>query len=228
MLWTALTLWPPSTRVIEARPALRILTWTTLCLTTLTIAAGGLVAGLHAGLAYNTFPLMDGRLVPDGYADLRPLGLNMIANIATVQFNHRLLASLTLLSASALVIAAWPNRDRLGWRAAFIAGAVLTQYALGVTTLLLAVPAWLALSHQVCAVVLLTAALLLAHALRHVAQPAGRALRPRGKSDLGKGQRANGQRGDSQPGHGQTAGGTPFYRTTTPSAAPRGTEDSKS
>ncbi len=241
LLWTALTLWPPGPRVIEARPALRILTWTTLGLTTLTIAAGGLVAGLHAGLAYNTFPLMDGRLVPDGYADLQPFGLNLIANIAAVQFNHRLLASLTLLSASTLVIAAWPNRDRLGWRAAFVGGAVLAQYGLGVTTLLLAVPAWLALSHQVCAVVLLTALLSLAHALRHATQPAGHAFRhqesdrPRiggwGKrrgNGPGNGRRGNGQPDNGQPGHGQTDVATPFYRTTTPSDAPRGTEDSKS
>ncbi len=64
-------------------------------LVALTIAAGGFVAGLHAGLIYNTFPLMDGSFVPSGYAALKPFVLNWFETIAAVQFNHRLLAMTT-------------------------------------------------------------------------------------------------------------------------------------
>lgn len=210
VLWTALTLWPPGPGVTVAGPVLKPLVWIALSLVALTIVAGGLVAGLHAGLTYNTFPLMDGRLIPGSYAELHPFVRNLFENIAAVQFNHRLLASLSLLVVSGLAVAAWPYRTQLGWRAGLGLGSVLAQYVLGVTTLLLAAPVWLALAHQVCATIVLTAILLIAHALRHVpASTTGvRAFRP----------------GD----HGQTPRRTPFYGSVTPSTAPRGTEDPKS
>jgi cytochrome c oxidase assembly protein subunit 15 len=200
VLWTALTLLPPGPPLRDATPLLNGLTWATIGLLALTIAAGGFVAGLHAGVAYNTFPLMDGRLVPDGYGDMQPFVRNLIANIPAVQFNHRVLASLTLLSASGLTIAAWPCRDRLGWRVGFVGAAALVQYALGVTTLLLVVPADLALSHQIGAMVLLTSVLLIAHAIRgaHLGSPVT----------------------FHRPGHGQTRQGTPFYDQITPPSAP--------
>ena len=203
VLWTALSLLPPPPRVVECGRTLTALTWVTLFLVALTIVAGGFVAGLHAGLIYNTFPFMDGRLVPDGYADLLPFARNLVENIPAVQFNHRLLASLTLVSASFLVITAWPHRERLGWRAGFVGCAVLLQYALGVATLLLAVPAYLALLHQVCATILLTAVLMTAHAIRFAAGHAPGAFPGRGRGR----------------GHGQTSRDTPFYGSVTPSAA---------
>ena len=165
VLWTALSLLPPGPRLLEAGRPLRVWSWLTLGLTALTIVAGGFVAGLHAGLTYNTFPLMDGRLVPEGYDALIPFGRNLVENVATVQFNHRVLATATLLSALVLLLAAWPRRARLGGRIAAIAAMVLLQYALGVTTLLLVVPAGLAVAHQLCATLLLTAVLAMAHAV---------------------------------------------------------------
>ena len=197
VLWTALTLLPPRPRVIEASQTLRLLSWVTLGSVTLTIVAGGFVAGLHAGLTYNTFPWMDGRLLPDGYADLHPLVRNLFDNVAAVQFDHRALATLTLLLALALVVTAWPYRDRLGWRATLVGTAAVLQYVLGVATLLLAVPANLALPHQICAMLLLTAVLLIVHAVRHA---------PRRAPAVG-------------PGHGQTARDTPFYGSVKPSSA---------
>jgi heme a synthase len=204
ILWTALTLLPPGPKVLEAGRLLKTLVWATLGLVALTIVAGGLVAGLHAGLAYNTFPLMDGRWVPEGYAELTPIGRNLIANIAAVQFNHRLLASLTLLSASAMAAAAWPYRAQLGWRAWFVAGAALLQYALGLSTLLLVVPAGLAMLHQIGAMILLTAVLMIAHAVRF-ASGLPRTVSP-------------------AQGHGQMARGTPFHGSITQTSA----EDPKS
>ena len=199
VLWTAMTLLPPRPRVIAAGRGFKALGWVTLGAVATTIAAGGLVAGLHAGLTYNTFPLMDGQLVPDGYADLTPFARNLIANIAAVQFDHRLLATLTLLLASALALSAWPYRRSLGWRAGFLGGAVALQYGLGVATLLLVVPPGLAVSHQLGATILLTAVLLIAHATRHAARPVPRSVRG--------------------PAHGQTARDTPFYDSAGPSSA---------
>jgi heme a synthase len=137
-------------------------------LVALTIAAGGFVAGTGAGFVYNTFPLMGGRLVPSDYAALQPFFRNWFANLAAVQFDHRVLA----LTTAAAVALAWA----LGRRAAlphaadralsaFFAMALL-QLALGISTLLLVVPVPLAAAHQAGAVLLLTAAIVFRHALR--------------------------------------------------------------
>ncbi len=213
VLWTALTLLPPGPKAEQASLVLKGFTWGTLGLVALTIAAGGFVAGLHAGLVYNTFPLMDGRLVPEGYAAQEPFVRNLMANIPAVQFNHRLLASATLLSAVGLVIVAWPRRQQLGWRAGAVGAAVLLQYALGVTTLLLVVPAGLAVMHQIGAMILLTSVLLIAHAIRHA--------RSRSHGDAGNALRGGvfSGRAFPGPGHGQTSLDTPFYGSTTSSSS---------
>ena len=134
----------------------------------LTIAAGGLVAGTRAGLIYNTFPLMDGRVVPADYAGLHPFILNWFENIAAIQFDHRLLA----LATAVLIVLAWtaglraalPKRCRLALHALLAAAAL--QVALGITTLVLVVPIALAIAHQAGAIVLLTTALVLRHTMR--------------------------------------------------------------
>jgi cytochrome c oxidase assembly protein subunit 15 len=139
-----------------------------IALVALTIAAGGFVAGLHAGLTYNTFPLMDGSFVPAGYAQLQPFARNWFENIPAVQFDHRLLAE-TAAGAVALLWllgrdTALPRRAVLALHA--LAAAALLQFALGVSTLLLVVPIPLAAAHQAGAVLLLTAAVVFRHALR--------------------------------------------------------------
>jgi heme a synthase len=137
-------------------------------LVALTIMAGGFVAGLHAGLTYNTFPLMDGSFVPAGYATLKPFALNWFETIAAVQFNHRVLAMTTAASVVLLWLAgtraALPRPARLALHALLAAAAL--QFALGVSTLLLVVPISLGAAHQAGAVLLLTAAIVFRHALR--------------------------------------------------------------
>jgi cytochrome c oxidase assembly protein subunit 15 len=129
-----------------------------------TILAGGFVAGLDAGMSYNTFPLMDGRLVPAGYLDETPWWANLFENVAAVQFNHRVLAMLTLAGALALAVA---GRMSCAHSLALATGGVaLLQVALGISTLLLVVPIPLAAAHQAGAVALLTFALATAHAAR--------------------------------------------------------------
>jgi heme a synthase len=171
LLWTALTLLRP-VAPDSATPAARALRrWVHAAagLAVLAMLAGGFVAGIRAGLDYNTFPLMEGRLVPEGYWRLEPLWTNLTANIPAVQFNHRLLAALTALAAGGAAVVAWrrlppgapPRRAAFG-----LAGAVALQYALGVATLVQVVPVWLGTLHQAVAVLVLTAALVALHTLR--------------------------------------------------------------
>ncbi len=134
-------------------------------LVVVTLLFGGLVAGLKAGLIYNTWPLMDGRLIPtDLFADGI---LDLFEDIKTVQFTHRSLAELTV----AVAIIGWFRGRALLRQAvpcsvnAVVAMAVL-QATLGIGTLIFVVPVWLASAHQMGAMVLLTLCLWALHDLR--------------------------------------------------------------
>ncbi len=164
IVWTGLSALHPYRHLAPDLRRLRALTIGVLVMVSLTIVAGGFTAGLHAGLTYNTFPLMDGNLIPDGYMKLHPLALNLIENVAAVQFDHRLLATVTLILVSALAVAGWGAGLSKQLMAALF-GTVLTQYALGVTTLLLVVPVSVATLHQAGAVALLTVVLVMLHVL---------------------------------------------------------------
>ncbi len=174
VLWTALGLWRPTPEALPGSGALRRHVQATLGLLILAMLAGGFVAGMRAGFDYNTFPLMDGRLVPEGYAALSPAWRNLAENIAAVQFNHRALASLALLAAGGAAAAAWRRLPAGPARRACLAlgAAALLQYALGVATLLLVVPVSLGTLHQAMAVLVLTATLVALHALRGAGRPA--------------------------------------------------------
>jgi cytochrome c oxidase assembly protein subunit 15 len=174
IVWTGLSTLYPVRHRLPATPLMLVLAIASLAMISLTILAGGFTAGLHAGLTYNTFPLMDGRLVPDGYAMLHPLVRNLTENVAAVQFDHRLLATMTLGLVSTMAV--------FGWRAGLprplaicLAAAVVCQYLLGVTTLLMVVPVSVATLHQFGAVTLLTVMLIVVHRLsnapRHRTEP---------------------------------------------------------
>ena len=166
LLWTGLSVLRPAPVAAPAAP--RLLLLAVVALVALTILAGGFTAGLHAGRVFNTFPLMDGRLLPAGYADLVPFLRNLTENVAAVQFDHRLLATATALLAAATVAIGLARRQPPALRRALAAlGALVAlQYALGVATLLRAAPAVLATAHQAGAVLLLTAAIAALHAAR--------------------------------------------------------------
>jgi heme a synthase len=117
------------------------------------VAAGGLVAGLDAGMGYNTWPLMDGKLVPDGLFIMAPAWRNLFENAITVQFNHRLIAYVIVIVAVAY---AYLQRSR---ESLLVLGAVLLQAAIGIVTLLAQVPLSWGLIHQGGALVVLSAAL---------------------------------------------------------------------
>lgn len=117
-----------------------------------TILAGALVAGLDAGLTYNTFPLMDGELIPSGLYSHSPAFINHFENITTVQFQHRLLAVLTF---AACVIYYLKHREVAAAR--MVALLVSVQAVLGILTLLHAVPIALASLHQAVGLLLFSA-----------------------------------------------------------------------
>ena len=125
-----------------------------------TAFSGALVAGLNAGLAYNTFPLMDGNWVPEGLFTMMPPYLNVFENTITVQFDHRVLA----LSTAALVVLFWTATRRYkmppsaGLAIHCLLLAMIAQVGLGITTLLLVVPLKYAVAHQGGAVLLLICA----------------------------------------------------------------------
>ena len=136
----------------------------------LTIVSGGFVAGLNAGLIFNTFPLMGGNLIPEGIGALSPWFLNPLENMVAVQFNHRWLAIMT-----GLLLLVWYIRGRSSFDEAelqrgfkLVGMMVIIQLALGIATLLLQVPVVLGALHQAGALLLFSALLFNIHALSRV------------------------------------------------------------
>ncbi len=123
----------------------------------LTVVSGAFVAGLRAGHIYNEFPKMGAGLVPVEYGTMSPWWRDLLENPASAQFDHRLLAMITLF----VVIVGWVQA-RTGASAALktrvnlVLGAVLLQVALGVTTLLRSVPVPVGVTHQAGALLVLT------------------------------------------------------------------------
>ena len=172
LLWIALLARPRESR--SQRPAARSIArraaWI-VGLVFLQIVAGAFVAGLKAGAGYNTWPLMDGRLIPQGLGAMSPWWANLFENATTVQFNHRMLAY--VLTAVAIwhvwsVLARTSDRQvRMSGLA--LGGAVLAQVALGIWTLLAQVPLSLGLAHQAGAVAVFGIALWHLHLTLHEA-----------------------------------------------------------
>jgi heme a synthase len=132
------------------------------------ILSGGFVAGIQAGFAYNTFPLMNGHIIPPEIFMLEPWYRNFFDNMATVQFDHRLIAWMLAI----LIPIFWFKSRKLPLSgSARLACTLLLvmlgiQISLGISTLLLVVPLPLAAAHQAGAVLLLTAALWVNYQLR--------------------------------------------------------------
>jgi cytochrome c oxidase assembly protein subunit 15 len=168
MLWVALDLLFPRTHPGTVSAGLRRFAFALVALIFAMVLSGGLVAGIRAGLAYNTFPLMNGRLVPPEIFSLDPWYLNFFSNMATVQFDHRLIAWLLAFLVPWFWLqvrrAAAPRRAKLG--ADLLLAALVLQITLGIATLLLAVPVPLAAAHQAGALLVFSAALFAAHSLR--------------------------------------------------------------
>lgn len=132
------------------------------------ILLGALVAGLHAGRIYNTWPLMDGMWIPEGLMDKSPVFLNFFENMLTVQFDHRIgayLIVLVTLYQAYQVLRAGMSKQVLVSTAALIS-VMICQIALGIWTLLAVVPIDLAIAHQLGALCLFAVALYHLHTLK--------------------------------------------------------------
>ena len=171
MLWTAMTLRMPQRAALDepAQRSTRRLAFLFAALVFVMVLSGGLVAGIRAGFAYNTFPLMNGHIVPPEIFMLHPVWMNLFWNMATVQFDHRLLALVLVVVALLLwwrvrVTPRLPSRAEIGGNA--LLGMLSLQIALGVATLLYVVPLPLAALHQAGALLTFAFALNVAHALR--------------------------------------------------------------
>ncbi|MFO0993368.1 MAG: COX15/CtaA family protein [Hyphomicrobiales bacterium] len=150
IIWVALGLGKKRRPIGDIRP------WFAMALVGLVIAQvgmGGFVAGIDAGMGYNTWPLMDGRLIPNGLWVMSPAWRNIFENALTVQFFHRLIAYVIALC---VLIYAWRQRSS---PALVLLAIVFLQITFGILTLLHQVPLSLALIHQGGALILLATAL---------------------------------------------------------------------
>jgi heme a synthase len=155
LVWTTRRLRSASAEAVPAHITLTARAIVALLL--VQIALGALVAGSKSGLTYNTWPLMDGALIPgaDVLFVVKPWIENFVDNAALVQFNHRVTAYLLL------ALAIWHAIDARGTAAArgavHVAAALSLQAVLGIATLLLHVPLWAGLLHQIMAALILIA-----------------------------------------------------------------------
>jgi cytochrome c oxidase assembly protein subunit 15 len=169
LIWTALDLRAPGPFSVSPHqpspppakmPTIAI--WT-LSLLGLQLMFGAYVAGLDAGYAFNSWPLMGDELFPSGAPMLQPFLTNFVDNPIVVQFVHRWLAFIVAIAVAILAAMAW----RRGFKAAalLVAGAVATQILLGIATILTGVEIWIGVAHQGMAALLLASIIFAAHRL---------------------------------------------------------------
>ncbi len=166
LVWLAMELAPRGDLVREPslKPVSLRIAAVVVGLVFLQVALGAFVAGLKAGLHFNTWPLMNGAVIPEGLFDKTPWIANFFENETTVQFNHRLAAyivvALGLMHMMAVLKRAESNQIRNS--AMLLGGGLIAQMVLGIVTLLHAVPISLGVAHQSLA------AVVLAIAVRHL------------------------------------------------------------
>jgi cytochrome c oxidase assembly protein subunit 15 len=199
IVWTLRRLGPRRPSVASSR--LKITSVALLVLTFVQLYLGALVAGLRAGRVYNTWPDIDGALIPSMARLLfeEPWWRNLFENTLTVQFEHRMVAY--TLFVLAVLHAADALRSRAGTAvsngALWLAAAITLQAVLGILTLLHQVPILLALTHQAVAIVVLTLAVLLQAA---VGWP-----KPSGRANARPDERAHHRAEIENGGHGASA-----------------------
>lgn len=166
ILWTARQLVPQPPEEMPAR--LRVSAAVIAGLLLLQIYLGALVAGVDAGLVFNTWPLIDGAFVPspERLWFIQPAWRNLFENALTVQFDHRMVAYTIWILALLHAVDAWRARRAVA-SALLLAAAVTLQAMLGIVTLLNQATIPLALPHQVLAILVFTIAVVHAERLSH-------------------------------------------------------------
>lgn len=161
ILWTILSLkntYPFVPRTYSKFKNIRTWAYVTSALIIITVSSGGFVAGLKAGLIFNTFPKMGEFWIPPGIMSISPFYMNFFENLVTVQFDHRLLA----ITTASLVFIYWIKSQLVGFKRCtlitsnWLAAAVGLQVFLGINTLLNGVPVILGALHQAGALLLVT------------------------------------------------------------------------
>ncbi len=170
ILWVAFGLQKKSPVVIlemAGKKLYRYAIWLT-GLIVFMISTGGFVAGTKAGYAFNTFPLMGEKFIPDGMYTLQPFWLNWFENIAAIQFNHRMIAYLLVLLIPffSFAVRRLAITQRSVTAAHLLLAMLVIQVSLGVATLLLHMPVVIAVSHQGGAILLLTIALFICREIK--------------------------------------------------------------
>jgi cytochrome c oxidase assembly protein subunit 15 len=169
MFWTALDLLQPRNANPAVPPAPTFtqgLGGGLIVLVFVMILSGALVAGIHAGLAYNTFPLMNGYFAPPEIFMLDPLWLNFFSNMATVQFDHRLIAWALIGLIPWFAWRVWHEHEATRFPALILVAWLAVQVSLGIATLLFRVPVTLAALHQAGAMILFGLLLWVNHRIR--------------------------------------------------------------
>lgn len=171
LVWSALSHLLPPQPLPATAPLLRLkkLAHASKGLIFLTAVSGAFVAGLDAGLIYNSYPLMGRSLIPSDLLAEKPVWKNFVENPTTTQFDHRLLGHV----AAGTVLVSWlcsrkVSSPRIRLATSVLLLAVMGQVGLGITTLLSSVPKTLASAHQASALALLTSAIVLTHELKLV------------------------------------------------------------
>merc|ERR1712098_776267 len=171
LFWNAKEILRPAFKFTTVTPAMlkfRKLVISSKALAFITLVSGAFVAGLDAGLVYNSFPKFADRWIPEDILAFSPTLRNITENPTTVQFNHRILGTSTL--AALLLTAAraqsLPLPPRIKTPAYLLALMGCLQVAMGITTLLLYVPVPVAAAHQSGALATLSLAMWLAHEMR--------------------------------------------------------------
>lgn len=173
-LWSSLGQLLPAEKlsgvITKKSTRFRWLAHTTKGMVFLTALSGAFVAGLDAGLVYNSFPKMADRWIPSDILAFSPAIRNFTENPTTVQFDHRILGIATLSLISGLWLASrgtvLPRRAYKAVNAVALMG--WAQVALGITTLLTYVPVSFAAAHQSGSLILLSLAVWLTHELKFV------------------------------------------------------------
>jgi len=164
MVWFAMDFLRGEQRAKHASPIYLKSTLLLVTVVFIMMLSGGFVAGTKAGFIMNTFPMMNGQWVPDGWLGMTPMWRNFFENAIAVQFVHRCIAVLVVLTVLVSAFLSLGQRFKTG--SVWVLVLMLIQVCLGISALVMNVPLSLGAAHQAGAVALLTACLFSAHRAR--------------------------------------------------------------